>query len=50
MAISDVGDGKAPGAEQVGRPDPGGGGCLRLGWGCLPVLAAVLMVPGSLLF
>ena len=26
------------------------GGCLNLGWGCLPVIAAVLMLPVSYLF
>lgn len=41
----------APGAgEHAGEPDPRGGGCLKLGWGCLPVLAGVMLLPGSLLF
>ena len=26
------------------------GGCLNLGWGCLPVIAAVLMLPASYFF
>ena len=30
-------------------PDPGGGGCLKFGWGCLPVLAVVVATPASLL-
>jgi hypothetical protein len=33
----------------TGAPDPAGGGCFRLGWGCLPVIAGVLALPGSLL-
>ena len=34
-----------------GRPDPGGGGCLTFGWGCLPVLAAAMLVaPGLLIW
>jgi hypothetical protein len=38
------------GAESVGRADPGGGGCLKFGWGCLPLLAAVLLLPPWLMF
>ena len=30
-------------------PDAGRGGCLKFGWGCLPVLAVVLAMPASLL-
>ncbi len=30
--------------------DPARGGCLRLGWGCLPVLALVVTSPSILLF
>ncbi|HEY0625903.1 MAG TPA: hypothetical protein VGD10_04140 [Allosphingosinicella sp.] len=26
------------------------GGCLNLGWGCLPVLISIVMLPGMLLF
>lgn len=26
------------------------GGCLKLGWGCLPVIAAVLMLPVGYFF
>ena len=37
-------------SSSAGRADPEGGGCLKLGWGCLPVIAAVLLVPGILLF
>jgi hypothetical protein len=31
------------------EPDPARGGCLRFGWGCLPVIAAVLMLPAGFL-
>lgn len=41
MATSD-GDG---GADSVGRADPDGGGCLKLGWGCLPLMAALMLLP-----
>ena len=35
--------------DTAGKPDPAGGGCLSLGWGCLPVLVAgMLLVPGAL--
>jgi hypothetical protein len=38
-------------SDSAGRPDPAGGGCLRLGWGCLPVIVgAMLIVPGSWLY
>lgn len=30
-------------------PDPAGGGCLKLGWGCLPVAAFWLCLPAGLL-
>lgn len=30
--------------------DPGRGGCLKLGWGCLPVAAFLLATPTALLF
>jgi hypothetical protein len=30
--------------------DPGRGGCLKLGWGCLPVLALAAFLPAGLLF
>jgi len=36
--------------DHAGAPDPAGGGCFRLGWGCLPVLAGVMILPGWLLF
>jgi hypothetical protein len=31
------------------EPDPARGGCLRFGWGCLPVVAAVMMLPAGFL-
>ena len=40
----------ASGDETVGTPDPQGGGCMKLGWGCLPVIAAVAALPGYLFF
>ena len=30
------------------EPDPAGGGCMKYGWGCLPVVAIVLMLPAGL--
>ena len=57
MAINDqAGPGEGiempePESDSPGRPDPAGGGCLRLGWGCLPVIVgAMLIVPGSWLY
>lgn len=33
------------------EPDPARGGCMRFGWGCLPVVASLLMLPpAGLLF
>ena len=46
MATSDDGDG----ADNVGRADPGDGGCLKFGWGCLPLVAAVLLLPPWLFY
>jgi hypothetical protein len=35
-------------SDHAGTPDPSGGGCLKLGWGCLPVLVgSALLVPGA---
>jgi hypothetical protein len=31
-------------------PDPARGGCLKFGWGCLPVLAFLALFPAELLF
>lgn len=37
--------------DHAGTPDPRGGGCLRLGWGCLPVLiGGLLLMPGASIF
>jgi hypothetical protein len=47
-------DGPASGGENEpsdsATPDPAKGGCLKLGWGCLPVLAGLLLVPVGLIF
>ena len=40
-------DNEAPGSM---TPDPARGGCLKLGWGCLPVLIGVVLLPVGLLF
>lgn len=40
-------DGEPPGSATA---DPARGGCLKLGWGCLPVLAVVTLIPAGLLF
>lgn len=32
------------------RPGPESGGCLNFGWGCLPVLAGVLLILPRLFF
>ena len=52
MAISDEPDAdggiERPDAgteDHAGTPDPGGGGCLKFGWGCLPVAALMLAAP-----
>ena len=40
-------------ANEVSRSnaaDPARGGCMKFGWGCLPVLASLLIVPAELLF
>lgn len=38
--------------DHAGAPNPSGGGCFSLGWGCLPVLiTGLLVMPGaSMLF
>ena len=41
MAINEP-NGDKPMAEK--------GGCLNLGWGCLPVLALLVTMPGTLFF
>ena len=33
-----------------GTPDPARGGCLKFGWGCLPLLAGVMLLPAGLYF
>ena len=39
-------------AEPAGTnaADPARGGCAGFGWGCLPILIGVLMLPAGLLF
>jgi hypothetical protein len=37
-------------ADGSNEPDPAGGGCLRFGWGCLPVLAVIAALPIHLFF
>ena len=32
------------------RPMTEKGGCLKLGWGCLPAFALFLLLPGTLFF
>ncbi len=33
-----------------GMPDPARGGCLKFGWGCLPVLLGLMLIPAGLFF
>ncbi|HEY0130899.1 MAG TPA: hypothetical protein VGB57_05790 [Allosphingosinicella sp.] len=46
----------APPHAQEGEPsgsgaaDPARGGCLKLGWGCLPVLLVAAFIPAGLIF
>lgn len=45
----------APGAnanEPPGSamPDPARGGCLKFGWGCLPLLAVLSLIPAGWFF
>jgi hypothetical protein len=46
----------APPHAQDGEPpdsaaaDPARGGCLKLGWGCLPVLLGAMLIPTGLFF
>ena len=43
-----AGDSENP---STNAPDPARGGCMRFGWGCLPVLAGIaLLLPAGLLF
>jgi hypothetical protein len=34
----------------AGAPDPERGGCMRLGWGCLPVIGLLTVLPAGLWF
>lgn len=53
MAISEEDGRETPGPDTAGSdpgaPDPERGGCMRLGWGCLPLMAAVALLPAGLL-
>ncbi|HVM37532.1 MAG TPA: hypothetical protein VM265_03995 [Sphingomicrobium sp.] len=53
MAISE-GDGREQAdpstRSDAGAADPERGGCMRLGWGCLPVMAVIALLPAGLLF
>jgi hypothetical protein len=42
----------APGSEPSGSgmPDPARGGCLKFGWGCLPVAVGAMLIPAGLYF
>lgn len=33
-----------------GTADPARGGCLKFGWGCLPVLLGFMLIPAGLFF
>jgi hypothetical protein len=37
-------------ASGSNAPDPARGGCMRLGWGCLPVAGFLMALPSGLLF
>ena len=45
-----TGPGAANEAPDSATPDPARGGCLKLGWGCLPALAGVALLPAGLFF
>jgi len=45
-----TGDGPLNEPEGSSTPDPARGGCLKFGWGCLPVLAAVAIIPAQFFF
>ncbi len=47
---ADAGSGSDGHGGGVGEPDPAGGGCLKLGWGCLPVmLGAAILLPSLII-
>jgi hypothetical protein len=35
--------------SHAGAPDPERGGCMRLGWGCLPLIGVAALLPAGLL-
>ena len=32
-------------SDSSATPDPSRGGCLKFGWGCLPVMASLMLIP-----
>jgi hypothetical protein len=53
VAISEEGGVEEPDAaseSDAGIADPERGGCLRLGWGCLPLVGGVALLPAGLWF
>jgi hypothetical protein len=42
-------DAQANEASDSSAADPARGGCMRFGWGCLPVISLLLLVPAGLL-
>ncbi len=34
----------------AGAADPARGGCMKLGWGCLPLVAGAMLLPAGLFF
>ena len=42
--------GTGTGDARPGAGDPERGGCLKLGWGCLPVVAVGMLLPIGLFF
>lgn len=37
-------------ASGSGAADPARGGCLKMGWGCLPALLGFMLIPAGLFF
>lgn len=37
-------------SSQSGMPDPARGGCLKFGWGCLPAMLGLMLIPAGLFF
>ena len=49
MAVNDESTVGTPGPEEP-QVEAERGGCVGLGWGCLPVVLGLLLTPGLLLF